>query len=246
MLAALMTMVLPEAIHSGAIQPMGIMAGKLNGTIPANTPIGSRYRLVSMPEEASIRFSPASSVGMEQASSVPSLAFNTSPCASPQALPFSRATSSVSRSSCLISSSRIWNMICARFIAGVFAQAGNALRAAAMAALTSSSVHQGALAMTSPVLGLRTSIKWVVLESSQRPPTKYCNVFTVDIPIHSVMFENLFGLALCPGGGYNPAGTGSFSCLPLPSLAGDSALFLGRFRRLGLKRGDGSGVNLVG
>lgn len=41
-LDAFITMVLPVAIHSGTIQPIGIMAGKLNGAIPANTPSGSR------------------------------------------------------------------------------------------------------------------------------------------------------------------------------------------------------------
>ncbi|BDF03849.1 hypothetical protein CE91St63_09110 [[Clostridium] hylemonae] len=45
--AAFMTVVLPQAIHIGAIQLMGIMAGKLKGTIPANTPRGSRYSTVS-------------------------------------------------------------------------------------------------------------------------------------------------------------------------------------------------------
>ncbi len=47
MLAALMTIVLPVAIHIGVIQPIGIMAGKLKGTMPAKTPSGSRYRVVS-------------------------------------------------------------------------------------------------------------------------------------------------------------------------------------------------------
>ena len=39
--AALSTMVLPQAIHIGDIQPIGIMPGKLKGTMPANTPTGS-------------------------------------------------------------------------------------------------------------------------------------------------------------------------------------------------------------
>ena len=41
-LAALSTKVLPLAMQSGSIQPKGIMAGKLNGAMPANTPSGSR------------------------------------------------------------------------------------------------------------------------------------------------------------------------------------------------------------
>ena len=39
--AALSTMVLPQAMHIGDIQPIGIMPGKLKGTMPANTPTGS-------------------------------------------------------------------------------------------------------------------------------------------------------------------------------------------------------------
>ncbi len=46
-LAALSTSVLPVAMASGAIQPMGIMAGKFHGAIAANTPTGSMYCTVS-------------------------------------------------------------------------------------------------------------------------------------------------------------------------------------------------------
>ncbi len=42
MLAAFSTKVLPVTMQSGIIQPKGIMAGKLNGAMPANTPSGSR------------------------------------------------------------------------------------------------------------------------------------------------------------------------------------------------------------
>ena len=42
MLASFRTRVLPVTMHSGSIQPKGIMAGKLKGAMPANTPSGSR------------------------------------------------------------------------------------------------------------------------------------------------------------------------------------------------------------
>ena len=42
MLASLRTNVLPLTMQSGSIQPNGIIAGKLNGAMPANTPSGSR------------------------------------------------------------------------------------------------------------------------------------------------------------------------------------------------------------
>ena len=41
-LASFRTSVLPVAMQSGSIQPNGIMAGKLKGAMPANTPSGSR------------------------------------------------------------------------------------------------------------------------------------------------------------------------------------------------------------
>ena len=56
-------------IHRGIIQPKGIMEGKLKGTIPAKTPIGSRYMTVSCPVETFIRASPCMSTGAAQASS---------------------------------------------------------------------------------------------------------------------------------------------------------------------------------
>ena len=39
--ASLSTIVLPAAMQQGVIQPIGIMPGKLNGTMPAKTPTGS-------------------------------------------------------------------------------------------------------------------------------------------------------------------------------------------------------------
>ena len=40
--AGLSTNVLPHTMASGAIQPMGIMAGKFHGAMPAHTPSASR------------------------------------------------------------------------------------------------------------------------------------------------------------------------------------------------------------
>ena len=47
--AAFSTTVLPVAMARGTIQPQGIMAGKLKGTMPATTPRGTRYVAVSKP-----------------------------------------------------------------------------------------------------------------------------------------------------------------------------------------------------
>ena len=40
--AAFSTKVLPVVMQNGSIQPIGIIAGKLYGAMPANTPSGSR------------------------------------------------------------------------------------------------------------------------------------------------------------------------------------------------------------
>ena len=94
---------------------------------------------------------------MESACSVASLAFSTSPLASSHALPFSRATLMVSSSISSTSSLRTLCSTCMRFSTGVSRQAGYARYAAATAFSASSSVHFGARAMISPVLGLYTS-----------------------------------------------------------------------------------------
>ena len=46
-LASFSTRVLPVAMQMGATQPMGSMAGKFQGTMPAKTPSGSMYCAVS-------------------------------------------------------------------------------------------------------------------------------------------------------------------------------------------------------
>ncbi len=54
-----------------------------------------------------------------------------------------------------------------RRLGGVAAQAGNAAAAAATASLTSSFVHWGARAITSPVDGSKQSMYFVVFDSFQ-------------------------------------------------------------------------------
>ena len=56
--AAFSTKVLPVVMANGIIQPMGIMAGKLNGTMPTNTPSGSRNDTVSYPFATFMQVSP--------------------------------------------------------------------------------------------------------------------------------------------------------------------------------------------
>ena len=105
-LADFRTKVLPMEMHRGIIQPKGIMAGKLKGTIPAKTPTGSRYMTVSWPVETFIRASPCIRMGAPQATSTTSIALRMSPRASSRFFPSSVATDSVSSSRCFSRSAR--------------------------------------------------------------------------------------------------------------------------------------------
>src|SRR5665647_3425624 len=91
-LAALSTSVLPVAMQRGSIQPKGIMAGKLKGAMPANTPSGSRKLTVSWPVATFISDSPFMSMGAPTATSIASMIFTTSPRASSRFLPSSVET----------------------------------------------------------------------------------------------------------------------------------------------------------
>ena len=66
------------------------MAGKLNGVMPAQTPMGWRTVLQSMPCATSLSESPIIRLGMPQATSTIWMARRTSAWASSTVLPFSR------------------------------------------------------------------------------------------------------------------------------------------------------------
>jgi len=102
-LAALSTNVFPLAIQSGAIHPMGIIAGKFQGAIPAKTPRDSLNCTVSYPFDTFMRDSPFNSWGIPQANSTTSVTFKTSPIASSHFLPSDDATMCVNSSKCLSS-----------------------------------------------------------------------------------------------------------------------------------------------
>ncbi len=156
-------------MHRGAIQPMGIMAGKFQGAMPAKTPRGSRYWVVSKPRVQFIRAGPFIRCGMPQANSTTSVTFSTSPMASFSTLPFSRARSRVNSSRCRSSSAFIRNSTCTRVPAGVSAQAGNAAWADSTASSTSPAVLCGASAITAPVEGSKQSMYRVALDSRHSP-----------------------------------------------------------------------------
>ena len=60
--------VLPQAMANGYIH-MGTMAGKLKGVMPAQTPMGWRMVLQSMPAATSLSESPIIRLGMPHATS---------------------------------------------------------------------------------------------------------------------------------------------------------------------------------
>ena len=82
------TKVFPAAIAIGNIQS-GIIAGKLNGQIPAQTPTGTRQVWLSIPRAMDASASPMARDGIPQAKSTTSIPRRTSAVASARSLPFS-------------------------------------------------------------------------------------------------------------------------------------------------------------
>ena len=82
---------LPQAI-AGESFHSGIMAGKLNGVMPATTPSGWRIEYMSMPGPAPSVNSPFSRCGMPVQNSATSTPRWMSPLASAMVLPCSRAS----------------------------------------------------------------------------------------------------------------------------------------------------------
>lgn len=85
--------VLPQATASGNIH-IGTIAGKLNGVMPATTPIGWRIEETSTRLDTDVDSSPLSCVVIPQASSTISRPRATSPSASECTLPCSAVISS--------------------------------------------------------------------------------------------------------------------------------------------------------
>ena len=165
-------MVLPVAMQSGIIQPNGIIAGKLKGAMPANTPSGSRYVTVSCPAETFIRLSPFIIIGAPTASSHASMILMTSPRASSRFLPSSRLTRRVTSSMCSSRSAFHLNSTWVRTAAGLSDHRTKAWWADSMAAVTSAAVQHGAWAKTSPVLESVTGVYTSVADARHSPSTQ--------------------------------------------------------------------------
>ena len=147
---------LPQAIAKGRNQK-GTIAGKLKGTIAAQTPTGWRTVSQSTPRETSSATRPWIVVGIAQAHSTISIIRATSARASPIVLPISavteRARSSRRRSSAVAQPNRRRP----RSITLTPRHAGSAARAASTAASRSAAVESGTLASMAPLAGSTTS-----------------------------------------------------------------------------------------
>ncbi len=147
---------LPQAI-AGHIFHIGIIAGKLNGVMPATTPSGWRIEYMSMPGPAASVNSPFSRCGAPMQNSATSRPRCTSPLASGMVLPCSRDSASASLSMSRLSS--VTNFIITRARrCGLVAPHATCARAALATASSSSAAEARATrACTSPVAGLKTS-----------------------------------------------------------------------------------------
>ncbi|VEE49472.1 Uncharacterised protein [Pseudomonas fluorescens] len=148
--------VLPQAMASGYIHS-GTIAGKLNGVIPATTPIGWKSLQASMFGPTLRLYSPLRISGAAQAYSTFSMPRLSSPAASSRVLPCSSLISLEIRASFCSSSCLKRYSTCARLAGGVLRQAGKAALAASMAFCRVLPSASGTLWMASPVEGLKTS-----------------------------------------------------------------------------------------
>ena len=164
------TNVLPQAIANGR-NHIGTIAGKLNGTIAAQTPTGWRTVSQSTFCATSSRIRPCIVVGTAHAHSTISIARPTSARASPSVLPISAVTDLASSSRRCQSSSRSPKRRRARSITLTARHAGSAARAARTASSSSLRPDNGTRASSSPVAGLLTSRTSPAATAVHRPPT---------------------------------------------------------------------------
>ena len=159
---------LPHA-RAGPAFHSGIIAGKLNGVMPATTPSGWRIEYTSMPPPAPSVNSPLSRCGMPMANSMTSMPRWMSPRESATVLPCSMDSSSASSSVLALTNSTNFINTRARRCGFQAAHSFCASTAEATAVSTSAADASSTLACTSPVLGLKTSAVRVLLRLVRLP-----------------------------------------------------------------------------
>ena len=177
----LSTNALPQAM-AGAAFHSGIMAGKLNGVMPATTPSGWRMEYTSMPVPAESVYSPFRRCGMPMANSATSRPRWMSPLESGMVLPCSEDSRRASSSMCWFSSSTNRISTRARRCGLVAAQAGWAAAALSTAAESSAGLASGTRACTWPVLGSDTSAKRPEVPATCLPPMKWVSSLGISAP----------------------------------------------------------------
>ncbi len=145
---------LPQAMALAIIHS-GTMIGKLNGVMPATTPIGSSTVRMSMPVETSELDDPFKRFGMPQANSTFSMPRATSPLASSSTLPCSRVTAAASSSRLASSSSRSRKSRPARRVSDDEPHSRDASTADATTASTSAGEARATSAVARPGPGRR-------------------------------------------------------------------------------------------
>ncbi len=138
---------LPDAIAGPSIH-IGIMAGKLNGVIPATTPSGWRIDQTSIPVPAPSVYSPFIRCGIPQANSITSSPRWRSPRLSATTLPCSDDNSSANSPMCVSSRRLNSNITRARRWGLIAAQPPCAFSAACTARSTSAAVARATRACT--------------------------------------------------------------------------------------------------
>ena len=171
---------LPHASAGPAFQS-GIIAGKLNGVMPATTPSGWRSEYTSMPVPAPSVYSPLIRCGMPTANSITSTPRWISPLESATVLPCSRESSSASSSTFWLTRSMNFIITRARRCGFQAAHSFCASTATATAASTSAALAIGTFACTSPVLGFITSAVRLDCPAVRWPSMKWeiCVVMSV-------------------------------------------------------------------
>ena len=172
--------VLPQAMAIGNIH-IGTMAGKLNGVMPAQTPIGWRVESPSTPVPTLAVKSPFRRFGMPVTNSTISMPRWTELLASDSVLPCSHEISSASSSMWRSHSSLKRNMTRARKIGVVDDHPGSAASAASTALRTSAPLANGTFLVHSPVAGLKTSPKRPLSPATFWPLMWKCRVSVIDV-----------------------------------------------------------------
>jgi len=148
--------VLP-AVHAGGNIHKGIIAGKLNGQMPPQTPRGTRYECTSTEFATPARDSPCSMEGMDVDISTTSRPRKMSPLASGMVFPCSSVSVAANASVFSRMAPSYLCMTRARVLGGVSLHCSKAAAEDSAARFSSACVHCGVRAMSLPVAGLWTS-----------------------------------------------------------------------------------------